>query len=220
MQSLFTPRKNHMSSSSLLFHRCLSVLAQQECVAPGYHLSGAATRISSSSLDRKCRVVNDGDRFCTWKPKGSVFLSLSKEDCGSTVVHVFESGTSFYASPAARLPKCIPSGVTLLGQYVEDFDSETETVFPRVLVFDVLQSDGRPLDGVPVPMRYNTLRGYFEAAAATGNTEESIVQLQWVGQYSSVGVITSGAMKLPHEVESIIVLTDKDVGVFILSWIS
>lgn len=182
-----------------LLHRVLSVVTTRECYTVGHHLRGWEHGLA---LREVLSHPADPCAYCTWRPEASVMVSLTKEEDGGTVVFVHALDRSYHASPGAMLPRGVPEGVTVLGQYVEDVD-DGGTTLPRILVFDVLRATGADVPRSPRG-RYELLRGMLRQE----ETEGGMLCVQWVGEYSSVGGIVSGAMPLPHRVEAVLLLRE------------
>jgi len=151
-----------------------------------------------------CMSDISGSRYCTWRPLGSIFLSLCKNENGNTIVHTLLNGESYYASECVMLPASIRAGVTVLGQYVEDMEKGTGKLEPRILIFDTLDNGADTKTFCHVRDRYQFLLDHFQHL----NIHDSILRLQWVGEYSGSRIISSGQMQLPHDVKSILLLDD------------
>lgn len=188
------------------WNRMLMTVASKECHVPGPHLCHEATPLSLYPCEH---VAVDPDSFFTWRPRNSIFLSLCRDKSLGTVVHLYDTAQSFFASMSCLLPATVPDKSVILGQYVEDEDPQTSSLHPRVLLFDVLVLGGQVMNGMPVRKRYELLRNIVPSNGATGALGP--LSVQWVGEYQCSAVITQRRMALPHPVESLLVLRDQQV---------
>ena len=188
--------------------------ASRECCLPGPHNSEdmcglVVQRVSTSRKPHDGGILVPGDRFFTWVPSGGVFVTLMKLDNGATVVYDHRHDRLFFASPRAILGPAIPAGTALLAIYSEDGVGTLHAV-PWLLVFDVLAMGWKRMDGIPASQRYDILRGPLKALCVTEDhgVGKSLLRLHWVGKFICAPHILDGSMKLPHSVESFVLLRD------------
>lgn len=188
--------------------RVLLAVGGKECHIPAPHMYPAAANLDI----HPCPHADvDQSRFFTWRPRDSIFLSLCRDDSFGTILHLYETDQSYFAPPACMLPVTVPSGTVVLGQYVEDVDPATRAVHPRVLLFDIPVLAHRDMQQVPARDRYAALRSSISDDAMAKS--QSLLRVQWVGEYSCSSMITENKMRLPHPVQSLLVLRDDQVCV-------
>lgn len=184
--------------------RMLVAVCGKEANIPGAHLCAVTSHLQIA----ECHMV-DPNRYFTWRPSRSVFLSLCRDDSFGTIVHIYATGCSYFATPSCMLPCRVPAGSVVLGQYIEDVDPVTMSLSPRVLLFDLPMMGYCDMSGVPARDRYAALRRCM--AGSEDGTPGCMLKVQWVGEYSCASVITQGHMQLPHPVQSLLVLRDDQV---------
>lgn len=103
-------------------------------------------------------VAADEDKWCVWRPKGSVFFTLIKYDKTTTILFSHEDNMFYNCHSDVCLSAQCPVGTCLLAQYTLDSQPTSDALLPRLLVFDLLQDGQVPYMHQPPPVRYKRLR--------------------------------------------------------------
>lgn len=182
-------KNNKMSPIS----QALSCVAGQEYLQLDEHVANSCRPVEVVPRSKRSPL-----NYATWKPRGSVMLTVVKVDSG-TVIFCHADGKVYHAAPCMLLAPDCPSGTAFLGQYCMDKDSRGQRV-PRVLVFDLVWP--------PMP-------SVQERGAALRSMSRfiplPICVVQWVGE---LGALEGFIKSLPHDVESLIGLSQDPLKIY------
>lgn len=146
-------------------------------------------------------------RYFTWKAKDSIIFTLIQAAPGRTVIYCHDNDILYHAHRDIMLPARVPVGTCVLGQYCEDDDAMGCTD-PRMLIFDMVAIGWHTLQQSSAKERYNMLREVVGGGLPV--SVESVLRIQWVGEYSCSPSVLSGAMQLPHEIEGLLILSNEN----------
>lgn len=149
----------------------------------------------------------------TWVPRNRVPILLISLGDACTAVFVQETGKCYYASETVALPHNIPPGCILLAHYTEDIGPVSPS--PRVLIYDVATwgSGTNRMQYVDVAKvnshdRYRILREEFDPLLKGMKDTQTV--LQWCGYLQGARQFLDGTVRVGHEVETLLELSNEN----------
>jgi hypothetical protein len=174
-------------------------------VALSHLAAGTCTTIGHCLLlCRPAHVKNvesvDSSTHCTWKIKGSVLVTILKDESSRSLVYLHETDRLYHLNPASGiiLAVTMPPCTAVLAQYYLDDVHESSDGMPpsyrhEMRLIDAIVVAGESMRGVSPEDRYATLNEGIASGWFDGT-----VQSQWAGLYSAITPIFEGRVPLPH----------------------
>jgi hypothetical protein len=207
--------------SGSILNRFMTVGTCSPCVQLGDHISicmdfGPVWGVHIDEVS--------ADSLLTWVPKHRVAIMLIALGQNCTAVWVADTGKIFYATDTISLPTGVPAGTILLANYTEDVKGTYRE--PRVLVYDVVAwgaAHDSPysydnMRSVTPEDRYRKLREDFDPLLKSnqllkqlhGDKSSNTIVLQWVGFKQGAVQFLNGGVKVGHDVDTLLQLSDTD----------